>query len=111
MSHPGFTQPVELRCVLDAGKAMRRMIPVLLIMGFAVWMLAALPLGLMFPKSGVPAYAGGITIALLVVGMVYLRKRRELDHRGHRRLAAALPARPGAAAGVGATAKVHRCPP
>lgn len=84
MTHPGFTQPVELRCVLDAGKAMRRMIPMLLVMGFAVWLLAALPLGLMFPRSGVPAYAGGITIALLVVGMMYLKKRRELEHTyGH----------------------------
>lgn len=81
MTHaPDFTRPVELTCVLNADTAMPRLIPALLVQAFAIWLLVALPLGVMFPHVAAVSLFGGIAVAAAVCIPRYLRKRDELRH-------------------------------
>lgn len=75
-----FTGSVELTCVLDADATMPRLIPALLVQAFAIWLLVALPLGVMFPHVAAVSLLGGIAVAAAVCVPRYLRKRDELRH-------------------------------
>lgn len=83
-----FDQPVELRCITDPAGAMRRVIPALVVMGFAVWLLAALALGLTFPHDGTPVMLGAVVVAVAVTGAFYVRQRERLrvTYRDRQRL-------------------------
>jgi hypothetical protein len=81
MTNPAdFSQPVELSCVRDPDKMMARTIPTLAVLAFAIWLLTALPLGLMFPHTGAISLIGGIVAAAAVCTVVYVRKRADLRH-------------------------------
>lgn len=73
-----FHTPVELQCITDPAHAMRRTIPALVIMAFAIWLLAALVLGLMFPSQGALGFVGAVVIAVGATGAFYVRKREQL---------------------------------
>lgn len=75
-----FTRPVELNCVLDADATMPRLIPVLVVQAFAIWLLVALLIGVMFPEVAAVSLVGGIIVAASVCIPRYLSKRDELRH-------------------------------
>jgi hypothetical protein len=79
VTHPGdFTDPIELRCAINADTTVTRLIPVLLVQAFAIFLLAALPLGLMFPHQGAISLVGGVAVAAAFCVPKYFRKRDEL---------------------------------
>lgn len=73
-----FSRPVELRCALDADKTVTRLIPVLIVQAFAIWLLVALVLGVMFPHVAAISLVGGIVVAAGYCIPRYFRKRDEL---------------------------------
>ncbi|OKH72770.1 hypothetical protein EB73_08475 [Mycobacterium sp. SWH-M3] len=73
-----YSRPVELTCALNADKTVTRLIPVLLVQAFAIWLLVALALGLMFPHVAAVSLVGGIIVAAAVCVPRYFRKRDEL---------------------------------
>lgn len=80
----GFTQPVELRCVLNADDVVRSTVPQLVVQAFAVWLLAALALGLAAPDVTIVWLGGSIAVSAASVAWVYTRKRDRLRNTyGH----------------------------
>lgn len=75
-----FTQPVELRCVINADATVQRAIPQLVAQAFAVWLLAALFLGMMAPDVTVVWLGGSIAVSAASVAIVYVRKRDRLRY-------------------------------
>ncbi|MGH3583989.1 MAG: hypothetical protein ACRDUB_20545, partial [Mycobacterium sp.] len=75
-----FTRPVELRCVLNADTTMPRLIPVLIVQAFAIWLVVALALGLLFPDVAAVSLVGGLAAAGGFCIPRYFRKRDELRH-------------------------------
>lgn len=73
-----FHTPIELACITSPTQAMRRTIPALVIMAFAIWLLAALALGLMFPRQGLLGFLGAVVIACGATAAFYVRKRTQL---------------------------------
>lgn len=76
----GFTEPIELRCAINADATVTRLVPVLVVQAFAIFLLAALPLGLMFPHQGAISLVGGVAVAAAFCVPKYFRKREELRH-------------------------------
>lgn len=75
-----FDRTLELRCTLDADRAMPRMVPQLLVLGFAVFLLTALPLGLMVPDVAAVSLVGGIVVAAIVCTAKFVTTRNRLRH-------------------------------
>lgn len=57
---------------------MRRFLPMAIAMAFAVWLLVALILGLMFPKTGAISFIGGTIAGVGVATLVFVKKRAQL---------------------------------
>lgn len=73
-----FTVPVELKCIIDPSKTMRRMIPMAVIFGFAIAILVALVLGLAFPTVGAISAIGAIIAWVASAMLMYTMKKAQL---------------------------------
>ena len=73
-----FARPTELACVLDADAVTKRLWFLFAMIGALAWLVSAVALGLMFPKT-TPVWLGGsIVIAVAIPVASYLAKRNQL---------------------------------
>lgn len=73
-----FDQPVELRCILEPTKVLKRGIPLLIMAGVVSWLVVAVTLGLMFPTVAAISFIGGFIAAVAVPYLMYARKHAQL---------------------------------